>query len=413
MTIEQDPISDASEPSNDSHATQSHRGPFAISALLALVSGLICTAFALRSHVLQSWLIWYEMGFALLAGYTCVVATCICMIRSRFSLNRWLVTSLAGLLSASYGLYFFHIAYSPDLFFRFSESDIQSHEMIILCDIERKSRPPQYRVAEVLRNETQLEYQIGTVLPNLDTGMDAFLSRPGTGDQILFFAEDDGETNVSITWHQQVYSGKIAGFKDTRLKHLSDLSKFRRFVASGTKNSPSNTTNRDAESKPTDNEFADMIPENPERPFYFAFSMLHQPDPVLQQRVPSTKKFAQYGKKIDAACMTFFKSLPESEGRTCSIVFAVKPKRQSRIWIEYHPKPLSEEDHDALLGTLHAIEAPEVREGPVSMAMFCLLWGGVGRDNQQNFSSIPKEWKKVGGLIPDEPLSEIWPDSEQ
>lgn len=155
----------------------------------------------------------------------------------------------------------------------------------------------------------------------------------------------------------------------------------------------------------------DLIPENPDSPFHFAFQMMHQPNAVLNRRIASIEEVADYVKRIESTSKEYFESIPEGEGRTCSIVFAIKPKRRSRFWIEYYPSSLQQDMHDALIDKLLAIEAPEVREGPVSMVMFALLWGGIGRDKHQNFSMVPNEWLEVGGgTIPDEPLSKVWPD---
>ena len=208
------------------------RGPFTKTAVVAMTGGILCTAFALRSLVQQHWLVWYELFIALIGGYVCVVAACICGIRSRFSLNRCFVTSLFGLLIASFGLYFFHFAYTRDLFFRLSESEIRSYDVILLCDVDRRNELPQYRVAKVLRNRRQIPFEPREVVPGFDEVMDKFLSQPGTGNQIIFFADVEDQKYVAIGAWQQVYDGRIAGFQDTRLSHLSDLQAFREFVSS-------------------------------------------------------------------------------------------------------------------------------------------------------------------------------------
>jgi len=160
-----------------------------------------------------------------------------------------------------------------------------------------------------------------------------------------------------------------------------------------------------------DDALAQFIPETPERPFHFAFSMMHQPDPVLKRRIVSIESVGTYIKLIETTVKQCVETLPEGEGRTCSIIFALKPNRQSRFWIEYHPEPLLQPVHRELLQKLEALEAPVVQEGPVSIAMFGLLWGGIGRKNHPHFSMIPKEWQEAGGgLIPDEPLTSVWPD---
>lgn len=185
------------------------------------------------------------------------------------------------------------------------------------------------------------------------------------------------------------------------------------FGCSPTVNSPATTSTEDVGSaldSSLDGEIAKLIPENPDRPFYFALSMMHQPDPILERRIVSIDEVGNYMKRIESTSKEFFESIPESAGRTCSIIFALKPNRRSRLWIEYHPTPLPHDDHHALLDRLSSIDAPEVREGPVSIAMFALLWGGIGRDARPNFSMVPKEWVEAGGTIPDEPLSRVWPD---
>lgn len=154
-----------------------------------------------------------------------------------------------------------------------------------------------------------------------------------------------------------------------------------------------------------------LIPASPDRPFHVAFLMLHQPDHVLQQRISSVDSVAAFQGRIEQAVKECLEPVPEDDGRTCSIICALKPNRKSRFWIEYHPQPLDATVHNSILNKLNSIEPPVVHNGPVSLGMFGLLWGGVGRDRHPNFSMVPREWQETGGgVIPDDPLSKLWPD---
>ena len=53
--------------------------------------------------------------------------------------------------------------------------------------------------------------------------------------------------------------------------------------------------------------------------------------------------------------------------------------------------------HTALLNKLNALEAPEIRKGLVSFALFALISGGIGRNKSPNSSMVPKEWIEAGG----------------
>ena len=153
-----------------------------------------------------------------------------------------------------------------------------------------------------------------------------------------------------------------------------------------------------------------FIPPDPERPFYFAFSMLHQADAILQARGASSEALAAYIQLVEQSAKDYFAGLPVASGRTCSIVLALKPVRQSRVWIEYHPRALDQDLHQGLVRQLEAVPSPMVQAGPVSLVMFGLLWGGVG-DGELGFSLLPREWERVGdGEIPDKPLALLWPD---
>jgi hypothetical protein len=160
-----------------------------------------------------------------------------------------------------------------------------------------------------------------------------------------------------------------------------------------------------------DGELAQLLPASPDRPIHVAFLMLHQPDPVLKRRIPSIESVAHFQKQVEQAVKEYLEAIPEGEGRTCSIIWAIKPNRQARFWIEYHPRPLDPTIHDALLDKLNELKPPVVRDGPVSFAMFGILWGGIGRDKHPNFSMIPREWLEAGGgVIPDGLLSKSLPD---
>ena len=139
--------------------------------------------------------------------------------------------------------------------------------------------------------------------------------------------------------------------------------------------------------------------------------MLHQPDAVLRQRVMSPHLFGEFLPRIEQTVKEYLEALPESDGRTCSIVVALKPNHKSRFWIEYYPVPLPPEDHAALLEALGRLDVPDIQGGPVSFAMFGLMWGGIGREKDPHFRAIPQEWHTSDeGVIPDAPLAKVWSD---
>ena len=149
----------------------------------------------------------------------------------RQGLNKSVLLAAIGLLISGYGIYFFHVQYSPDLFFHFSETDISETEVVVLCNIDRESKPVKYVISEVLQNRPKINIQTGQTIPNFDAGMDQILSQPGWGDQILLFANLNEQNHLYVFRHQQVFGGEISGFNDTRLEHLAKMSKFWTFLA--------------------------------------------------------------------------------------------------------------------------------------------------------------------------------------
>jgi len=139
---------------------------------------------------------------------------------------------------------------------------------------------------------------------------------------------------------------------------------------------------------------------------------LYQADEVLRERVASIEEFAAYTRRVVEEATKYLGTLPPGPGQALTLVIAVRPGREFRLWADTDPVPLGPEVVAALQDHVRALAAPEVHTGPVAFAAHMLLWGGPA-DGESCFPFIPREWQEAcagqGGIIPDAPLAQLWP----
>jgi hypothetical protein len=155
---------------------------------------------------------------------------------------------------------------------------------------------------------------------------------------------------------------------------------------------------------------AGLIPDQPQRPFHACFTQMYQADDVLRQRVPSVDDFSNYLKALDGE-LAAFAAERAFDGQALSLFVAVRPGRQSRLWLEFRPGGVPAHPERELVSRLEAVPAPEVN-GPVAVATYSLLWGGPGT-KENLFAFMPGEWAEAVGpndVLPDDALRKVWPD---
>lgn len=148
--------------------------------------------------------------------------------------------------------------------------------------------------------------------------------------------------------------------------------------------------------------------------------VLYQPNEVLVQRIGNdVTPLADYIKKIQSVATPL---LQKEKPEVFDIVIIVKPdadtpKVRSRVWLVSNLT--DNPSNDALKTQLEAIQPPEVKSGPLAIALSYLLNGATKSTTSANFQPpIPEEWKRKipidskTPIIPDGIMPYIWPDKE-
>jgi hypothetical protein len=144
--------------------------------------------------------------------------------------------------------------------------------------------------------------------------------------------------------------------------------------------------------------------------------LLHQPDPILSDRLKDAKAFAAFVRRIQAESESYFRRAQPRAPQTLDVVIILKPGNRDRFWLVYEP-PQSEPVPDrALLKNLQTIYPPPVEKGPVSFTLRFLLWGATEPDPRgPRGPLLPLEWRDAIGtnqnvVIPDGIIPKVWPD---
>jgi hypothetical protein len=144
--------------------------------------------------------------------------------------------------------------------------------------------------------------------------------------------------------------------------------------------------------------------------------LLHQPDPILSERLKDAKAFAAYIQRIQAECDSYFRRARPRGPQTLDVVVLLKPGNRDRFWLVYDPPQTDQAPDRALLKNLQAIYPSPVEKGPVSFSLRFLLWGATEPDARgPRGPLLPQEWRDVIGtnqsvVIPDGIIPKVWPD---
>lgn len=117
--------------------------------------------------------------------------------------------------------------------------------------------------------------------------------------------------------------------------------------------------------------------------------ILLQPQELFQARLDSAESLSNYIKAIGIAADDFAARhdwLPPSTG---FIVLAIRPNRQSRVWLDFD-QPLPEASARDLTSTLSMVPPPAVTGGTVALAIKVGMWGGPASSRS---TPAPAEWR--------------------
>ena len=65
--------------------------------------------------------------------------------------------------------------------------------------------------------------------------------------------------------------------------------------------------------------------------------LVHQPEPILSDRLKDAKAFAGFIQRIQAECDSHFHRARPIAPRTLDVVVMLKPGNRSRVWLVYDP----------------------------------------------------------------------------
>jgi hypothetical protein len=157
-------------------------------------------------------------------------------------------------------------------------------------------------------------------------------------------------------------------------------------------------------------------PQPPSAVFPQPALLLHQPDPILTDRLKDAKTFAAFIRRIQSESDSYFRRAQPRAPQTLDVVVILKPGHRDRFWLVYEPTQPDQAPDRALLKNLQAIYPPPVEKGPVSFSLRFLLWGAVEPDARgPRGPLLPPEWRDAIGtnqnvVIPDGIIPKVWPD---
>jgi hypothetical protein len=144
--------------------------------------------------------------------------------------------------------------------------------------------------------------------------------------------------------------------------------------------------------------------------------LLHQPEPILSDRLKDAKAFAAFIQRIQSECDSYFRRARPRAPQTLDVVVLLKPGNQDRFWLVYDPAQTDQAPDRALLKSLQRVNPPPVEKGPVSFSLRFLLWGATEPDARgPRGPLLPPEWRAAIGtnqsvVIPDGIIPKVWPD---
>jgi hypothetical protein len=129
------------------------------------------------------------------------------------------------------------------------------------------------------------------------------------------------------------------------------------------------------------------------------------------------KLISGYAKRLDEVCAGYFAKTETPE--TLQIVVALKPGKQSRVWLISSVLPGDDKSRADLIKKLEAVDPPDPHGGSFVFALTGEIAGGDGKKPDGKSPPIPQEWEDAAKTltppieIPDGFLSVVWPDAPE
>jgi hypothetical protein len=139
---------------------------------------------------------------------------------------------------------------------------------------------------------------------------------------------------------------------------------------------------------------------------------LYLPNKAMVQRGPSVEDLSNYIRALVSKADSVLSAHGPTPGASGALVVALKPPARSRLWVMVGDEAREGEFTTALQAPLEAVPPPSVT-GVNAFAINFDAWGG-GQPLRSHPLPVPDQWiqalPKKGGILPDAPLSVLWPD---
>jgi hypothetical protein len=119
--------------------------------------------------------------------------------------------------------------------------------------------------------------------------------------------------------------------------------------------------------------------------------VLLQPDSVIEKRVLSVPALGEYMKSVESAVASAVKASSSKQPSGGFVVVAVRPGKQSNVWLDFHP-PIASELARAVISETRAVPPCDVKLGPVVFALRVSIWGGASPASNM---PRPLEWVRA------------------
>ncbi len=151
-------------------------------------------------------------------------------------------------------------------------------------------------------------------------------------------------------------------------------------------------------------------PERRPSAFDVQRTILYQAEEVMRERVASVEAMSRYLRRVMDVSDEYWSTVERGEGRPVLLTFALKPGGRVRFWVDSQPalEPLLA---GPWLDLLDGVPPPDVRGGPVALALEAMLWRTAATPWQWPY--MPAEWQAACAgralLVPDGVLEVVWP----
>jgi len=145
-------------------------------------------------------------------------------------------------------------------------------------------------------------------------------------------------------------------------------------------------------------------------PFRKNSIVLLQPMAIVERRA-DVNPLSEYILALQASAERFAATLQDKSSRNGFIVFATRPDKSVKVWLDFKPE-LPAEESLALISQLEAVPVCPVREGTVVVALNVSIWP-QGDPLPAMAMPAPKEWleavKGQDSVEVTQLVDSIWP----